>query len=300
MKFRNLFVVAILSATATTACQNKKSDVTAETQEPSIISDQIRFCESTYPYEGGILVANFGTEQLNPLNSEGKGYIVLVKDGKSNVLIPADGNLSAPKGMFIKDNYLFICDVNKIVVYNLSKPQEAPQTIHFPEDDLFINDLAANGNTLYASVTNSGRIYQIDISNPANMNQIVPAKWVDIVGPNGLIIENKTMYVASYPADGTTTDANIIYQITDLTTPTPQPFITIPGQYDGIALSGDKKTMYITNWTPAGISAINMNTKEITPLQVDDKLVGPADITVTGDIMFIPDLPNSRVVVKKL
>ena len=47
------------------------------------VTDGIRYCESTYPYEGGMLIANFGTEQLNPLNSEGKGYIVWHKDGKN-------------------------------------------------------------------------------------------------------------------------------------------------------------------------------------------------------------------------
>lgn len=302
MKLINLFSVAILSMIATTSCQNKKSNATTETQEvtPVIITDSIRFCESTYPYDGGILIANFGTEQLNPLNTEGKGYIVFSKDGKNNILIPTDGNLSAPKGMFIKDNYLLICDVNKIVVYNLSNKKEAPQTIHFPKDDLFINDLVASGNTLYASVTNSGRIYRIDIANLANMNQAVPEKWVDITGPNGIMIENGTMYVASYPADGKTTDANVIYQIADLANPTPQVFVNVPGQYDGIAMSADKKTMYITNWTPAEVCAIDMNTKKITPIKIDDKLIGAADITVVGDTMYIPDLPNSRVIVKKL
>ena len=153
-----------------------------------------------------------------------------------NVLIAADGNLSAPKGMFTKDNYLFICDVNKIMVYNLKALKETPQTIFFPEDDLFINDLAADGNTLYASVTNSGKIYQIDITNPSNMSDITPIKWVDIIGPNGLIIDNGIMYVASYPADGTTTDANVIYQITDFANPVVEKFTILPGQYDGIAL----------------------------------------------------------------
>jgi len=244
MKRRNLLAVAILSVITMSSCQGKKSNVAAKAEEPTIITDSIRFCESTYPYDGGILIANFGTEQLNPLNTEGKGYIVFAKDGKNNILIPADGNLSAPKGMFIKNNYLFICDVNKIVVYNLNKKEETPQTIRFPEDDLFINDLAASGNYLYASVTNSGRIYRIDITDLSKMSQTIPVKWVDIIGPNGIIIEDETMYVASYPADGVTTDANVIYQIANLTNPTPQVFINIPGQYDGIALSADKKTMY--------------------------------------------------------
>ena len=38
-----------------------------------------------------------------------------------DTLVPADGNLNAPKGMFMRDNQLYICDVNKIVVYDLLK-----------------------------------------------------------------------------------------------------------------------------------------------------------------------------------
>ena len=46
----------------------------ANAQQPTkqhiqIIEDGIRFCESTYPYKGGILIANFGTQELNPLNT---------------------------------------------------------------------------------------------------------------------------------------------------------------------------------------------------------------------------------------
>ena len=44
------------------------------------VNDGIRYCESTYPYQDGLLIANFGTEELNPLNSEGKGYIVFYKE----------------------------------------------------------------------------------------------------------------------------------------------------------------------------------------------------------------------------
>lgn len=122
---------------------------------------------------------------------------------------------------------------------------------------------------------------------------------MSIAGPNGLIIENGTMYVASYPADGKTTDNNVIYQITDLSKPVPEKFITTPGQYDGIALSADKKTMYITNWTPAQVCAVDMNTRKITPLDINPEkpLSGPADITVASGTMYIPDLPNSRVIV---
>ena len=306
MKQKNLLAVALILSLATfTSCGNKKAASSADNltsaedstaAATSIITDSLRFCESTYPYQGGILIANFGTEELNPMNTEGKGYIVFAKDGKSEKLIPADGNLSAPKGMLIQNDYLYICDVNKIVVYNLANLKAAPQTIRFPKDDLFVNDLITNGNTLFASVTNSGRIYQIDIAHPEKQNQAAPVLWTNIPGPNGLTISDGTMYIASYPADGKTTDANIIYQITDLSKPKPEAFLAIPGQYDGIALSADKRTMYITNWSPAEVSAIDMKTKQITSFYSGNSLVGAADITVTGDTLYIPDLPNSKVI----
>lgn len=301
MRNRIYLIASIALSAVVASCGTKSTKTTEELQpELTVISENIRFCESTYPYEGGILIANFGTEQLNPLNTEGKGYIVAYKDGKTNVLIPADGNLSVPKGMYLKEDYLFICDVNKVVVYHLGALDEKPQVIAFPEGDLFINDLAANGNTLYASVTNTGKIYRMDISQPNAVS--APVAWTEVPGPNGIIIENGTMYIASYPADGTTTKAHVIYQISDLEHPTPQQFIATPGQYDGIALSADKKTMYLTNWSPAEVCAVNMETKATTPLNIglEQPLIGAADITVTGERMYIPDLPNSRVVVYPL
>lgn len=124
----------------------------------NVIDKGIRYCESTYPYDGGLLIANFGTEQLNPLNTEGKGYIVLHKDGKNEVLIPADGHLSAPKGMLVRDGYLYVCDVNKVMVYNLADKAAEPRTIALPEGNLFANDLVSEGDYLYVSVTNTDRI----------------------------------------------------------------------------------------------------------------------------------------------
>lgn len=270
---------------------------TAFSQSVKIENEGIRFCESTYPYNNGILVANFGTEVLNPLNTEGKGYILFVKDGKSEVVVPADGNLSAPKGMFLRDGYLYICDVNKVVVYNISKKGTKPVTIQFPEGNLFVNDLVADKNYLYASVTNTDKIFRIDISNPAAPGK--PQEWATVAGPNGLLMIDGEMYVASYPADGVTKDVNVVYRIKNLSNPSPEKFIEVSGQYDGIALSKDRKSIYLTNWTPAQISRLNLSDKSLVPLKINlqEPLIGPADITVANGKIYIPDLPNSRVVI---
>lgn len=292
MKKRTRISLSMAAALLLSACAT-----TPPAPEVTIFSDGLRFCESTYPYNGGLLVANFGSTQLDPLNSEGKGYIVFYKEGASEVLIPADGNLSGARGMYVHGSHLFICDVNKIVVYNLAAKEEAPQVIVLPEGEAFVNDLAADGNTLYASVTNTGHIFRLDISDPAHVG--TPELWLSIPGPNGLVIRDGAMYVATYSPDGEAKSDNVIYRIGDLSNPEAEPFVSVPGQYDGIAFSGDGKWLYVTNWTPAGISRIDMQTREITPvaLSLEQPLVGPADMTVADGKIYIPDLPNSRVVI---
>lgn len=265
----------------------------------NVIDNGIRYCESTYPYDGGILIANFGTEQLNPLNTEGKGYIVMHKDGKNEVLIPADGHLSAPKGMLVHDGRLYVCDVNKVVVYNLKDRSMEPQTIVLPEGHLFANDLVAEGRYLYISVTNTGMVFRVDISNPSRPG--VPEEWLAVDGPNGLLLHGGSLYIASYPADGNTTDAHVVYRVASLEKPVAEKWMDIPGQYDGLALASDGKSIYVTNWTPAQVSRINLDTRTMTPLDIrlPQSLVGPADISVKDGCIYIPDLPNSRVVVVK-
>lgn len=262
-----------------------------------VVCEGIRFCESTYPYDGGVLIANFGTEQLNPLNTEGKGYILHYKNGQTRTLIAADGYLNAPKGMFLRDHYLYVCDVNKILVYDLKQVGKTPITINLPEGHLFVNDLAANGNDLYASVTNTDQIFNIDITDPAHPG--AAQEWATVPGPNGLLMGENVLYVASYPADGQTGEQHVIYRIDNLKDPEPVKLVTVTGQYDGIAFSSDRKSLYVTNWAPAGLTRIDLKTGNMTPVAVtlEQGLSGPADITVSGGKIYIPDLPASRVVV---
>ena len=85
----------------------------------------------------------------------------------------------------------------------------------------------------------------------------------------------------------------------DVAAPALETVIDAPGQYDGIAFSADSTALYITNWAPAGLSRIDLNTGTVTPVSVEleQPLVGPADISVADGHIYIPDLPNSRVVV---
>lgn len=266
---------------------------------PVVLEEGIRFCESTYPYRDGVLVANFGTEELNPLNREGQGYILFFDgEGRGRTLIPADGYLSAPKGMYVRDERLFVCDVNRILVYDLTRIGEAPGIISMPEEtELFVNDLVADGDWLYVSVTDADRIYRIDLSDPAHPGN--PEPWLSLPGPNGLALYDGAIYVASYPTDGKTADRHVVYRIADPDDPQPEPWLPVPGQYDGIAFAADGSSVYVTNWNPAGIYRTTLEGDSVRAMELglEQPLVGPADISVAGGKIYIPDLPNSRVVV---
>ena len=55
----------------------------------------------------------------------------------------------------------------------------------------------------------------------------------------------------------------------------------------------------MTNWSPAGISRIDLQSRTIEPVELDleQPLVGPADLSVADGVVYIPALPNSRVVI---
>lgn len=257
---------------------------------------ELRFNESTLPYRGGLLVANFGTETLNPLNDEGKGYIAWIRDGRTELAVPADGSLSAPKGMYVHGSRLFVCDVNRIVRFDLDRPvnERKGTAIVLPEGELFVNDLAAVGNDLYVSVTNTGNIYRMDISDPDAPG--APELWLNVPGANGLLTDGREMFVASYPPDGVTTERNVVYRIADLSAPEAVPFYAVPGQYDGLAYATDGKSVYVTNWTPAQVLRIDRRTAEAEVLPAPVELAGPADLSVLDGEVCVPDLPASRVV----
>lgn len=285
-----------------TACKENKTAVV-----PNVIDSMLLFCESTVWKGDTLYIANFGSSELNPLNGEQKGYIVKYYDGKVEPLIKPDGHLNAPKGMAVKDNLLFIADVGKIVIYNTAEPQN-PQIIAISKaqdddvyinDDLYVNDLFIDGNTLYASVTNTGNIFKITLDNLTQLSSATPVLWTNVTGANGIVIADNVMYVASYPPDNNVTEDNVIYYISDLQNPKPQKLITQPGMYDGLAVSPDNKTLYFTTWKPE-IGMVNLTDKSVNYLQHNHSLTGPADMTLKNGYLYVPDLVNSKVVTIKL
>ena len=290
---KKLFILFAISV-AIASCGNNKSKVISQT---TVIGDGLKFCESVLIDSDRIIVPNFGGEELNPLNTEGQGYIAIISDTTTSTLIPASGVLSAPKGTLIKDNRLFIADVNKLVVYNMDSLSVAPQVISFPEGDIFVNDIAASGNRLFITVTNSGNIYSLEINPGEAVDSSALTFYTNVPGANGIVINGNTMYIASYPADGITTEDNVIYVIEDINTPEITKLTDKAGQYDGLALNEDGTKLYYTSWVNGEVGYYDFATKAMVPIDLGIKLDGPARIAYSNGKLYIPDLPNSNVII---
>ncbi len=289
--------IALCMAMATITSCNTSSPTKGE----QVVKGGLMFNESTLPYNGGLLIANFGSLELNPLNNERKGYISFYDGQNISTFIASDGSLSAPKGMLIKGEYLIICDVNKLVAYNLTDRKKAPQILQFPEGELFVNDIVAVGSYIYVSVTNTGNIFKISAKDMSAFADAEPQLWCNIVGANGIVVDkNRRMYIASYPADGVTTADNVIYQIPDMVNPQPQKFTSRTGQWDGLALSDDGSTLYASSWSPAEIVAVDITSGEVTALELETEFVGAADFSLVDGKLYIPDLVKSLIIVKEL
>ncbi len=283
-------LLVMTAAVLAMACGDKN-----RTAEVVVLTDGISYPESVALNDTVLYVANFGSSRLDPLNDEGKGYILAFAgaDTVSRMLVPPSGILSAPKGMQVKNDNLYVADVNKLVIYDLENLDVAPGIINLPQGENYVNDLAFNGDDLYITVTNSGNIYMMDVEDPDDSLKVV----ANVPGANGIAFKGNTAYVASYPPDGNTSADNVIYVIEDVANPIPVKLSDRQGHYDGLAVAEDDNLLYFTNWVDGEVGCIDLSNNEVSMVDLGGvKLGGPARLIEADGVLYIPDLPNNRVV----
>ena len=225
----------------------------------TVISDGLTFNEGTEPL--------FDTVDLNLVVSRSILSILMGWGISLSLMVIRYLSLSrrecfeCPQGYEIEDNYLYIADVGQVVAYNLDDLSLAPVVVPFPEGELYVNDIAINDNVAYITVTNTGNIYALDISSPADMTASDLSEYTTLSGANGVTIEDDVMYVASYAPDENTTDINVIYKIEDLDNPQPIRLIDRMGQYDGLEVEDDK--LYFSNWVGGEVGYVDLATGEV-------------------------------------
>lgn len=297
--YKKLILLLVVVLATITITKAQKCYCKTHNSSPLVISKNIKYCEGSVVYKGRLLLSNFGTTELNPLNNEGKGYIMILDGDNTEIFISGNGNLNAPKGMAVSKNYLYIADVGKVVVYNLKEKYKTPQIIEMPKGNLFVNDIVVYGEKAYISVTDTDKIYSLDISNPKHLSSEDLSVFANVKGANGLVIDGKTMYIASYPANGKTTSENVIYKIKSISSPKVEKLFDRAGQYDGLAIKGNR--LYFTNWVNGEVGYVNLINNKVELLNMNGvKITGPADISILNGKLYIPNLPSSETIVVTL
>ena len=268
-------------------------------REKDVLTRNLQICNSVCPYQDGLLISNWGTDSINPLNQEGKGYIAFHKEGVTSILIPADGTLSAPKGMAVKDDYLFVADVNKVVVYNLNETSGQPQVIPFPEGNDFVSDVVIVGNVLLASVTNTSSIYALDISNLAHIDVGSLAVYAVVPGATSLCVSDYHLFIGSSTTYGEPTEFNVIYMIDELSNPVAQPMTHRIGQYQDLALTPDGESLYFIDKNSKELGRLEFATGVVDFIAVPMKWQSPSSLVWWNDQFVIADRLMSTIWLSK-
>lgn len=198
-------------------------------------------------YKNMILVSNYGYDVSNEL-VPGKGYICAIQGGVVKPFIRADGHLTAPKGMAVYENYLFVADINKIVVYNLKKIVNPPVEINFPPTEIVLSDLLVIGSMLLVSVNDTGKIFGIDLREFSSMGQSGAVLLGRVPGAGNMAVLGTNLFVNSFMSE--IRDSSVVY-VGSLTSSEGNDFKPLskqvsPGQYLGISVSEEKSMLLLS------------------------------------------------------
>ncbi|MEG1586254.1 MAG: hypothetical protein RR346_05210 [Bacteroidales bacterium] len=289
-------------------CKGYKTDKQAEEAyaktDSTWVADTVyqaglKYCYGTVWAGDRLLISNYGGEVMDPLNVDKTGYIMQLKDGVLSEYIPA-GTLMAPKGMAVLGNYLFVADINCVMVFDMTDLSKAPQVMQLPENNMFVSDLVIQDSLLYVSVRDAGLIYKTEVNEPANVaNATMDIFLTTVSGPNGMTAYKDTMYVCSYPQNDSIGKQNAIYMVLNMKDLNPMLYKleSLPGYYCGIQYDPKTRMVYYTDRINGQLRSIDMATGANKLLLPEKILLSPQMLTLQGNKLFVPDVDASRLYV---
>ncbi|OCX43043.1 ATP-binding protein [Campylobacter ornithocola] len=248
--------------------------------------------ESIYVDESVVYVSNVGKE-LTPLNKDNDGFISkLDSDGKI-VELEFIKNLNAPKGMSKIGDILYVVDIDIVYGFNVKNKKEI---FKLPiKNAVFLNDIVVlNNNTLLVSDTGTGYIHKVFLKDKKYENFIhLDSKYG---GPNGLLIDKNTLFVAGYdPSDKT---GGKIISI-DLNTKKIQELSNKIEQFDGIVFD-QSKNLLVSSWGK-DLQGYIYSLKDNKEIKLDlDSIKGPADMFFDGKYLWVPKMAENTLIKVKL
>lgn len=249
--------------------------------------------ESVAEKDGIYYIACIGKE-MTPTVKDGDGFIATMdKSGKilSSNIFP-DVKLDAPKGAVIDNGVLYVTDIDRIVGINLKTGKQVKNIDLSQEKMVFLNDLAEEGGILYASATDINKLFTVD---PVSGKYIEFRTKQPLRGPNGLICDGATLYVAEYAAANGAPQGQI--KAVNLQTGDVSVIVSQPGQYDG--LNKEDGFLYFSDWEmngkPGAIKKVKLNSPSTILPATSVPAEGPADFIVEDGVIWLPSMVDKRI-----
>ena len=263
-----------------------------------------RNIESPYglcEYNGGLLISNWNQPDdalSNNRLSKKNGFISYFKDGKNKILIKK-GSLFLPTVMTVINDWLFVADLNRIVVFNLLNPENQIDEIVFSQNET-ISDLLILGKTLFISVKNQNTIYILNISEPENINKTTLFPYIEIHSPSAMLAVDYHLFISTNSLDEKFKEENSIFIIDDLQNPAPRKLTHNSTLYQAMTFSADGSQILFTDYANHGqIGALTFETGEISYQKISDENCCFSDLLMLNNKLYISDLINKEVIVKE-
>jgi len=284
---KNYPLVLILISIFIYSCKQENSKIT--NKETTIAFEKVWETDSVFKTpescihdtkRNKIYVSNVN---LNPRTKDYNGFISLLNtDGKIEKLKWIEG-LSAPKGMGIFKDKLFVTDIDAIIEIdiNTSKITNKFQI----EGALMLNDISiSEDGTIYVSAMDTNRIYTLK-------NGKINLFLDNIVKPNGLLLEKGKMMMASL-GEGKFYEINL---------DTKKMHLIAEGIGKGDGVVKTSKNEYIVSDWRGEIFKIE-NGKPISLLRTieSDKQTADIGIITEKNIILIPTFFDNKVVAYQL
>jgi len=197
--------------------------------------------------------------------------------------------LNDPKGIAITTNKLYVSDVTDLVEVDLKTGKILKK--HTLPSIAFLNDVAIDkeGN-VFVSDTRTSEIYKLDTEGKFSL--WLADKLLD--NPNGLLVKNNTMYVASWGSD----PKGGRFSKIDMASKKVDTISSIIGNLDGIR-PFDTESFIISDWNSGNIHLIDKKGATEKLLTVGQS-VGDIAFIKEKNLLLLPMNKQSRLLFYKI
>ncbi|WP_147407349.1 hypothetical protein [Reichenbachiella sp. MSK19-1] len=201
---KNLKSISLGFLLAGMACQqNPKSETTSSDNSTPLLtkvweSDTLLTTSESviyHPELDVLFVSCIGNTP--PDNIDGDGFIAQVSPENGEILnLKWIKGLSAPKGMGIVGNSLFVADISQVVEIDIAQSKIIGS--YLVDGAKFLNDITVTADsTVLISDSGTNQISQIKNGRLSLYKEGEP-----LAGPNGLLVDGDDLYIASFGGSG--------------------------------------------------------------------------------------------------